>query len=208
MKEIKVKLYAFDELSEEAQEKAIEEQREKHCDDFWDSVREEIDALKDIADTIGASISDYHLDTCSPSYIEFKFNTYDFDFEDLKDIRALKYIYNNFISPFIKGKFYSTHGKMVNGKYTYKYKYSKVIKEFTLVSGLYIDNIVLDVYKEYIDNIKKHVSFSVADFIEDLESKLAKTIVDNAEYNDSDEVWKERLLDDADEIYTEEGKIY
>lgn len=208
MKEIKVKLYSFDELSDDAKEKAIEEQRENHCEDFWDSVREEIDALEDIADAMGATINDYSLDTCSPSYIEFKFNTYDFDFEDLKDIRALKYIYNNFISPFIKGKHYSIWKQDLNGKYITKYKQSKAIFEFTPASGLYIDNIVLDVYEEYIENIKKHISFNVADFIEDVESRLAKTIVDNAEYNDSNEVWKERLLDDVDEIYTEEGKIY
>lgn len=208
MKELTVKLYAFDELSSEAQEKAIEEQRDKHCEDFWDSVEDEIDALKDIADAIGANKYDYHLDTCSPSYVTFEFNTYDFDFEDLKDVRALKYIYNNFVMPFIKGKNYSTSGKYINGTYNYKHKQSKAIFEFIPASGMSIDYIVFNIYKEYVENIRKHISFDVADFISDVESKLAKTIVDNAEYNDSEEVWKERLLDDDREIYTEEGEIY
>lgn len=207
MKELTVKLYSFDELSDDAQEKAIEEQRDKHCDWFWDSVQMEMDALKDIANTIGANKYDYSLSVCAPSYVTFEFNTYDFDFEDLKDIRALKYIYNNFVAPFIKGKYYSS-GKYINGKYNYKCKYSKATFEFTPSSGMYIDYIVLDVYKEYVENIKKHISFNVADFIEDVESKLAKTIVDSAEENDSDEAWRDRLLDDDREIYTEEGEIY
>lgn len=206
MKEIKVNLYRFDELSEEAKENAIEKARERNCNWYWDNVSEEINALSDIAYTMGANKKvDYEFSTCSPSYIEFSFGDIA---DDLKDIRALKYIYNNFISPFVKGKYYSTNGKYINGKYTYKKRYSKAIKEFSSVSGLYIDFVVHDIYLEYINNIKNHVSFSVADFIEDVEEKLCKTILEAAEEYDSNEAWNERLLDDDREIYNENGTIY
>lgn len=206
MKEIKVKLYSFDELSADAQEKAIENAREGNCAWYWDSVSEEISALSDIAYAIGAEKRvNYEFSTCSHSYVEFSFGDIA---DDLKDIRALKYIYNNFVFPFVKGKYYSTNGAYINGKYHYKYKYSKAIKEFSSASGLYIDFVVHDVYLEYIDKAKKHISFSVYDFIEDVEDRLCKTILDSAEYNDSDEVWNERLLDDDREIYNSDGTIY
>ena len=206
MKEIKVKLYRFDELSEDAKENAIEKARERNCNWYWDIVSEEISALSDIAYTMGANKKvDYEFSTCSPSYIEFSFGDIA---DELKDIRALKYIYNNFISPFVKGKYYSTNGTYINGKYHYKHKYSKVIKEFSSVSGLYIDFVVHDVYLEYINNIKNHVSFSVADFIEDVEDRLCKTILEAAESYDSDESWNERLLDDDREIYNSDGTLY
>lgn len=206
MKEIKVKLYRFDELSEDAKENAIEKAREGNCNWYWDNVSEEISALSDIACTMGANKNvDYEFSTCSPSYIEFSFGDIA---DELKDIRALKYIYNNFISPFVKGKYYSTNGEYINGKFYYKYKYSKAIKEFSSASGLYIDFVVHDVYLEYIENIKKHVSFSVADFIKDVEDRLCKTILEAAESYDSDESWHERLLDDDREIYNDDGTIY
>lgn len=206
MKEIKVKLYAFDELSEDAKEKAIEKARERNCDWYWDIVQEEISALSDIARTMGANKNvRCEFSTCSPSYIEFSFG----DIADgLKDIRALKYIYNNFIYPFVKGKYYSTNGKYINGKYNYKYKHSKATKEFSSASGLYIDFVVHDVYLEYIDKTKKHISFDVDDFIKDVEDKLCKIILDEAENHDSDESWRERLLEDDAEIYNSDGTIY
>lgn len=206
MKEIKVKLYSFDELSNDAKENAIEKARERNCDWYWDIVQEEISALSDIACTMGANKNvRCEFSTCSPSYIEFSFG----DIADgLKDIRALKYIYNNFISPFVKGKYYSTNGKYINGKYHYKYKYSKAIKEFSSASGLYIDFVVHDVYLEYIDKTKKHISFDVDDFIKDVEDKLCKTILDEAENHDSDESWRERLQENQEEIYNSDGTIY
>lgn len=205
MKTLCVKLYAFDELSDEAKEKAIEKQREKHYDCYWDSVQEEIEALSDIAYAIGANTKvDYEFSTCSPSYIEFKFGDIA---DDLQGIRAYKYIYNNFIMPFIQGKYYSKL-KYIDGKYTYIDKRSKAIKEFRPISGWSIDYIILDVWKEYIEKTRNHVLYDVADFISDIESALCKDILDSAEINDDDESWADRLLDDEREIYTEEGEIY
>ena len=205
MKELTIKLYAFDELSADAKEKAIEKQREKHYDWYWENVQFEIDALSDIAYAIGADKKvDYEFSTCSPSYIHFNFGDIA---EDLQGIRAYKYIYNNFIMPFLKGKYYSK-GKYINGKYIYKYRYSKAIKELSPESGLYIDCIVLDIWKEYIEKTRHNVSFDVADFISDIESALCKTILDEAEGQDSNEAWTNRLQDDEREIYTEEGEIY
>ena len=205
MKEITVKLYRFDELSDDAKETAIEKARENNCDWYWDIVSEEISALSDIAYTMGANKKiDYEFSTCSPSYIEFSFGDIA---DELKDIRALKYIYNNFIAPFVKGKYYSK-GKYIDGKYHYKHKYSKAIKEFSSASGLYIDFIVHDIYLEYVDKVKKHISFDVYDFIKDVEDRLCKTILEAAEEYDSEENWRERLLDDDREIYNSDGTMY
>ena len=205
MKEIKVKLYRFDELSEDKQDKIIENAQRDNAF-YWDDVQSEIDALSDIAYTMGADKNvRYEFSTCSPSYIEFSFGDIA---NELKDIRALKYIYNNFISPFVKGKYYSTNGKYIDGKYHYKYKYSKAIKEFSSVSGMYLDFVVHDVYLEYIDKAKRHISFYVDDFINDIEKRLCTTILEAAEEYDSKENWRERLLDNEDEIYNEDGTIY
>lgn len=206
MKKIMVKLYSFDELSDDAKENAIKKARERNCDWYWDNVSDEISALSDIAYAMGANKNvRCEFSTCSPSYIEFSFG----DISDgLKDIRALKYIYNNFIYPFVKGKYYSTGGTYINGKYHYKYKYSKATKEFSSASGLYIDFVVHDVYLEYMDKAKRHISFDVDDFIKDVESKLCKTILDEAENHDSDESWRERLLEDDAEIYNSDGTVY
>ena len=207
MKEIKVKLYTFDELSESAQENVIQDAQASNVW-YWDNVSDEISALSDIAYIIGANKKvDYEFSLCSPSYVEFSFSD-DVDFDSIKDKRALKYIYNNFIAPFIRGKYYSTKGTYIDGKYHHKFRYSKAIKEFTPASGIYIDYDILDVYKRYIDDFKHNVSFSVSDFISDIESELCKTILDRAEELNSDGYWRGLLSDSDEEIYTEEGKTY
>lgn len=207
MKEIKVKLYRFDELSVNAKENAIEKAQEKNCEHYWDNVSEEISALSDIAYAMGADNKtlDYEFSTCSPSYIEFSFHDIA---GELKDIRALKYIYNNFISPFIKGKYYSISGKYIDGKYHYKYKNSRAIKEFIPASGIYIDFVVYDIYAEYINKARKHITFNVNDFIKDVENRLCKIILESAEEYNSEEYWRKRLLDSDEEIYNEDGTIY
>lgn len=204
MRTLQINLYSFNELTDDAKEKAIQAKREENAPYYWDSVSEFIEALKDIAYAINGEIKDYEFSTCSPSYIEFYFSDIA---DELKDLRALKYIYHRFVAPFMCGKYY---GKLIpiNDGYIHKKRYSKAIFEFEPKSGICIDYVILTTYKEYIEKARNKESFDVNDFIKDIEKNLAAYIVNSAEEYDSDQEWMEKLQEDDSEIYTKEGQIY
>lgn len=204
MRTLQINLYSFDELTDDAKEKAIQAKREENAPYYWDNVSDFIEALKDIAYAINGEIKDYSFSTCSPSYIEFYFSDIA---DELKDLRALKYIYHRFVAPFMCGKCY---GKLIptNDGYIHKKRYSKAILSFEPKSGICIDYVILTTYKEYIEKARNKESFDVDDFIKDIEKNLSDYIVSSAEEYDSDQEWMEKLQEDNSEIYTKEGQIY
>lgn len=201
MKEIKVKLYKFDELSEEAQEKAIEAERNNM--DIWFYVDNEIESIYTIGDIIGCGKQyiKYELSLCSYSYIEYK--EYDSPEEEICGIRALKYIYNHFIAPNM------TYNIIFNKDYTKKH-YNKCKKHFH-INGYYMEDIILKTYNDIINEIRKSKNIkhiTVHYFIQTLEENITSAIMNQVEYVMSDDFIREELLNIEEEIYNSDGTIY
>lgn len=164
-------LYTFDELSETAKENAISLYRSEQ--DLNYMLDEEYESIKNIADVIGCT---YELN----SYYSYEINL-DFYYGNKPDSemelagrRAVAFIWNNYINPNLKGKYYSTGGKYINGKYTYKNRYSNCIKEFNCpFTGLYMDDDLYITFQKFCDEMKSNNNLKVSDFIEMLADQLS-----------------------------------
>lgn len=138
MKKIVLKLYEFDELSKDSQERIIERERwnvmEQCMDAYNVDYKKSMEAFEDLTDTkaysweVGYERYDF-------SY-EFKYNDpiYEHPTDYNRDIfpknlcgkLLFRYINNNIMPHITKGKYYST-GKYIDGKYNYKCRRGRVI---------------------------------------------------------------------------------
>ena len=201
-------VYHFEDLKEDVQEKLVKEEQESNCTDpwFWDFIDFE-DSYKAIADVLGAKLK-YSYDTCSYSYTEL-LDCLDFDVAELKDSRAMAYIWNNWIEPNLKGKYYSTKGRWINGKYCYKHRYSKIKKSIDdcPFSGIFWDNVFADAWDEWKAEYKRRAGRShvdVDDFVKILQDKMTDYVIQEAEYKESEEYAREHLME-SDTLYYENG---
>lgn len=164
-------LYTFDELSETAKENAISLYRSEQ--DLNYMLDEEYESIKNIADAIGCtfelnSYCDYEIN------LDFYYGNKPDSEMELAGRRAVAFIWNNYINPNLKGKYYSTGGKYINGKYTYKNRYSNCIKEFNCpFTGLYMDNDLYITFQKFCDEMKSNNNLKVSDFIEMLADQLS-----------------------------------
>lgn len=147
-------VYTFDELSEQAKDNAYHEWLHEGHYDGTDNKK----TLKAFEKVFPVTVTDweygYH------NYIRFTVDA-DNDIENLSGIKLFKYLYNNYEHILFKGRYYSTPGKYINGKYTYKHRYSKVIKDTCCVlTGYFIDNEILKPIYDFLKNPSKHVTFS------------------------------------------------
>ena len=128
MKTITTNIYLFHELSEKAQRQAWEKSSFDFSDDCADDFRTTLTVFEKIFD-----VKVFHYDVGG---MVFK-PTFDFvtagpgaDAPTGDPIRLAKYIWNNYADSILNGKYYSTRGKYVNGKYSYKFRHSKITKSF------------------------------------------------------------------------------
>ena len=128
MKTITTVLYTFDELSEKAQRKAWEKSSFDFSEDYAAEFRETLAAFEKFFD-----IKVTHYDVGS---MMFKPS---FDYVTAGDatdapsgdpIRLAKFVWNNYADYILKGKYYSTGGKWIDGEYHYKKRYSKASFSF------------------------------------------------------------------------------
>lgn len=159
-----INIYKFDELNKKAQEKAIENYRENY--DINNILDEELNSIKSIAYAIGVT---YELNNYYGYEInlDFYYGNKTDDEMNLSGRRAIAYIYNNYISPNLKGKYYSTTGKYIDNKYKYKYTYSKCTKVFCCpFTGLYMDDDLYITFEKFCNKLKNNKQLKVSDFIE------------------------------------------
>lgn len=150
-----INIYTINELSEEAKEKAYY----NWLQDFyysWD--KENTDTLNAFARIFPVEINRYEYDDSS-SYIDFDM-TCDDNIADLSGVRLLKYIYNNYYHDIFKGKFFSK-SKWVDGKFTYKHRYSKVIKDNSCtLTGYCMDLEILNPIYKFLQKPKDNITFA------------------------------------------------
>ena len=190
-------LYKFDELSYKAQQKAIENYAENY--DLSYMLDEEMRSIKAIAATVGVS---YELNNNYDYNINLDFyygNKPDAEME-LAGRRAVAYIWNNFIDPNLKGKYFSTPGKYIDGKYTYKKRYSKCTKVFDCpFTGLYMDDDLYTTFQNFCEEMKSNKNLTVSDFIEMLADRLSSDWNSQIDWLLSEENIKEEI--ENNELY-------
>ena len=111
MKEITIKLYTFDELSDEAKKKAHE--TFLSTGDYWGASGDATATIKKVEELFGIKLSDWEINSYNPRYptVAFQDSRWHDDALDLKGNRARAYLWNNFGKVLLTGRYYSKwHG--------------------------------------------------------------------------------------------------
>ena len=149
-----LKIYTFEELSKEAQKKAINNYRSNN--DYVFSYELE-DTLTEIAKAVNCSYSVYSYDGIK--YQITLASKEDEEVLNLRGVRSYKFIYNNYIKPYRKGK-YLKH-------YKNKALYSKVSFNYDCVfTGVCFDMALISVFEDFTKLIKNGKNLAIQDFIE------------------------------------------
>lgn len=107
MKEITIKLYTFDELSDEAKKRAHE--AFLSTGDYWDASGDATATIKKVEELFGIKLSDWEIGSYNPRYptVTFENSRWYNDALDLKGNRARAYLWNNFGKVLLTGRYYS-----------------------------------------------------------------------------------------------------
>lgn len=201
MKTYTIKTYYFNELSEEAKQKAFEKDRNSILNDIYnDEFCATLEAFEKIF-----NISVYRWEVY-PNYYTFDFHQKDGDNADeINDpLRLAAYVWNNYARYIKKGKFYSTAGKYIDGKYTCKFRHSRVMLEMDNcpLTGVCFDN---DILAPIIDCLEyKRFFHTYDDLITDCLNKFFETWRDCLEYSESFEFYEGEAIANEWE-YLEDG---
>ena len=142
MKEIVLKLYEFDELSKDSQERIIERERWNIMDCCMEAYGADyISTMKSFGDLTNTEAYGREVGYTRYDFrFKFKYNDpiychptdYDKDIypNNLCGKLLFGYINNNIMPRIIKGRCFSTPCKYVDGKYEYKHKYSRVMFDY------------------------------------------------------------------------------
>lgn len=193
-----INVYKFNELSDAAQYNVYANSNADFSDCYADEYRE---TLKVFEKTFDIRILDYSVDGYSNSFRYAMIN----DAPDLEGVRLAKYVWNNYARYITKGKYYSTHGKMVNGRYTYKHRYSKIILEMENcpLTGVCYDCTIL---QPVIDCLHyKRLFSSYDELIEECLAAFFNAWEEEISFNNSFEYFKEWAADNDESWYTENG---
>ena len=202
MKTITLQLYTFDELSEEVQKEIIERERwnimdqcmEAYGSDYVTSLR----TFEKLTNTQSCSWSVNY----SGYNFNFKYNnnpifecpidcSNDIYAEELCGKLLFRYINNNIMPYITQGRYYSSSGKYINEKYTYKYRRSRIIKSVgddCPLTGMCYDFYLLEpIIKYYKTWCSYPDNFSLTDLIEQCYDSFFKCWHEEYEYWANDE---------------------
>ena len=212
MKELKINVFSFDELSKGIQDEIIERERWNIMDRTTDC-QECYQTLKEFEKITGSYITCYDVGYCGYNYGRIcsdKLAFEEFDLEDLSGELLFRYIGKEIMPYLMRGKFYSTGGRYdKNGRYTYKSRRSKIIMEgagYCPLTGVCYDCDVLDPLFEYYYNWARpeYRDLTLRDVMERCYDSLFKSVQEEYEYSASDEAVRE-YLSDQDDYYYENG---
>ena len=226
MKTITLQLYTFDELSEEVQKEIIERERwnimdqcmEAYGSDYVTSLR----TFEKLTNTQSCSWSVNY----SGYNFNFKYNnnpifecpidcSNDIYAEELCGKLLFRYINNNIMPYITQGRYYSSSGKYINEKYTYKYRRSRIIKSVgddCPLTGMCYDFYLLEpIIKYYKTWCSYPDNFSLTDLIEQCYDSFFKCWHEEYEYWANDEnAIREELHNNQyeDRLYYMDRRVY
>jgi hypothetical protein len=211
---VEVKVYQFEELSEEAQEKAHEDWLGSGFEYFW--VDEAIKSLNKFEEIFPIKIGDYSVGAYNTD-VRWRF-TGDDALEELDGLRLAKYIWNNYKTDIFKPKFIGSmktnelikHKRIKsseqysNGNRSNHYYSGCQIDTSCVLTGVCFDQDILDPIYEF---LKKPDGRNFPALVEDCIKEWEKSIQSDCQYQESLESFKETC--EANEFeFTESGKRY
>ena len=199
MRTIQAAVFAFDELSEQAKQVALNSARE--IDNFY--AEEIIGSIKAITELFDIKTGN--------EWTDFRTGHIDDDILGLSGIRLLKYLVNNYWESLFRGKYYSLWSKTeVSYKY-YKEGYpvlksrrSKVMfgNDCTL-TGVCYDNEILKPVYDFMQNPCKHTTFE--DLIQEMGNASEQSFAVAEDWVNSEEYLTQTI--EANEYeFTEDGQ--
>jgi len=210
MRTIEVKLFSFDELSEEAKEKAINKFRDNEYNTtpwFIDDANNTFEKFADLF-----SIHWQNIDYCEPYRNEYKIRLDD-NVLTLTGQRLATYIWNNYKNDLFKRKYlksfdgHKKHKNIINqmgvNKYCSYYSPIKLDNSCVLTGVCYDESVLKPIY-EFLNNPKDNVDFET--LLNDCIYSLCGDVADEYEYQFSDEAIIETIQANEYE-FTEDGEL-
>ena len=208
MKTIELKIYSFDELTETAQQNAINHFRQNQ--DFSFEFEEIISSVKKLIDVFNLKGGD--------TYANLKYWHIKDDILQLSGVRLYKYILNNYGFALFKPKYLKRIDKAVNYRqfickqhkdhkgniYTQLYSKYKKTDSCVLTGMCYDDDLLKPVY-EFLKTPCKYTTFE--HLIQDIENAISKTFEDVEEWLYSEEYIIDMIKANEYE-FTENGELY
>lgn len=213
MKEVKCKLYKFEELSEKSQKVVMDRERDsiqQNGIDAWDS--EHRDTLEKFSNIFGIKVYDWEVSSYNHRYcFHFIDDVYDVDAVYVKGKYLLRFL-NSIYFDIRSRKYYSCgHRYNENGEYRYSHRYSKIlwVNNNCPLTGVCYD---CDILKPIYDWHKKpdwnkSLYFLVDECLEEFFSAWEKECA----YCGSDEYVKQELTESSvyeDVLYFENGTVF
>ncbi len=187
-------VYSFDELSEEAREKAIDAARDFEADY---RLEEFVDCMKSAMDKMGITIKDYSICIDGSGYINLSVVN-----DDLEGVRAYRYIVNNFFSGVNKKKLYYKEWE--------KRRKSNLDRKDWMddcpFTGMCYDYGVKSAWEDFCAELKQGERPTVRDFLDELESHYLD--MQTKEYYGFDEDAARELYDANGYEFLEDGTLY
>ncbi len=189
-------VYTYNELNEEAKEKAHRNYRYNH-DYFWmDEIENSIKAIGKLLD-INLEVRDIYCNTFRG------FFDCPCDLEDLRGSRAIAWINNHveFKKPAYKLR---SHKGYKKGMW---HTLPLSLMEDTMLTGYCADYILHEAYKLFIEELRKHPTLKLTDFFELLADTAAKEYENEVEYQDSEEYFAD-LCEANDYTFLADGTLF
>ena len=189
MKEVTIKLYDLEDLTEKAQKIAYEKWM-CNFEYFWHS--ENMDTLKEFSKIFGIEVNEFEYDQFNYWY---RFNVREEFPENMRGDRLVKYIQNNFMWILSKPKVYAKNGKK---------RISRIFREAKDLTGFYLDSAIIS---PILDFIKSPKNIGFEELINECLDAFFKACRDDFAYCCSFEAFKEQC--EANEyLFEESGEMY
>lgn len=193
MQIIEVPVFKLDELSEEAKRRAYCAWQETYPYAWADENRKTLEVFESI---FPIRVIDYSYDSCD-GQIKFDFLEEDY-IAEMRGIRLMKYIYNNYFDLITKGKYY---GKL----HSHKKRYSKVIVDKSCsLTGYFMDDVILKPIFDFLKRPSEFITFY--DLMEQCLISWIKACVDDVYWYYSFESFKEYVDVNGIEFF-EDGSV-
>ena len=154
MREVTMKVYTVEELSERALDRAYYD----WCVDNgypWDE--ENVKTLLEFERVFPVMVTDWKYGG-DYKYVIFHMTCED-EVAELEGFRLAKYIWNNYKNYIYEGKYYSK-GKYVDGKYQYVSRRSKInLEKDCPLTGYYLDYYILKPIWDFLDSPRPNITF-------------------------------------------------
>ncbi len=207
MRTIRIKLYKFNELSDQAKQQAIEDYRNQ---DNYDG------NYSEIGDSVKAVIELFNLKT-GRQWDDIRTGHIEDSILELKGVRLYKYLINNYYNELFTPKYIGSKDRKITGKQfifevrkdykgnDYTQIYSRLFKDNCCpLTGVCYDNSLLDPVYSFLSRPGKNITFE--DLIRDIENAITKCYRDEEEWINSDEYITENI--EANEYeFTKDGKL-